>query len=127
LITVGCTPQTNTFPFQQNPASGELDNSPLTSPGSLINARAALVTPTYDGSGQVVEPTVLHFPNRWQGYSYWMAISPYPNIPGQAGFENPSILVSQDGQNWSVPSGLTNPIFTPKEGSFADATLFYDN
>jgi len=132
FITIGCgsflpSTQTKTSPFQQSPSTGESDNSPLTSPGSLINAGAPLVTPTYDGSGQVVEPTVLRFSNGWQGYFYWMAISPYPDIPGQAAFENPSILVSQDGQNWSVPPGLTNPIEAPNEGNLADATLFYDD
>jgi hypothetical protein len=75
----------------------------------------------------MVEPTVLHFPKRWQGYAYWMAVSPLPDIRGQDRFENPSILVSQDGKNWSVPSGLTNPIAVPNEGIYADATLFYDD
>jgi hypothetical protein len=72
-----------------------------------------------------VEPTVLYFPNGWRGYFYWMAVSPYPN--SNAKFENPSILVSQDGHNWSVPSGLTNPIQRPSVGVLADATLFYDH
>jgi hypothetical protein len=100
------------------------DNSPLTSPGPLTNAPAPLVTPTYDGSGQVVEPTVLHFANGWQGHLYWMAISPYPH--SDSAFENPSILVSEDGQNWSVPSGLTNPI-VPTIGALGDATVVYDD
>jgi hypothetical protein len=132
LMMIGCTSfspssQTNTFPFQANLHTSEKDISPLTSPGSLMNASAPLITPSYEGSGQVVEPTVLHFPNGWQGYFYWMAISPYPHIRAQASFENPSILVSQDGQNWSVPSGLTNPIAVPNKGHFADATLFFDD
>jgi hypothetical protein len=83
------------------------------------------MTPTYDGSGQVVEPTVLYFPNSWQGHVYWMVLSAYPF--GQNRFENPSILVSEDGQTWSVPSGLQNPIAVPAQGNFADATIVYDN
>jgi hypothetical protein len=54
-----------------------------------------------------------------------MAVSPYPN--SNAEFENPSILVSQDGQNWGVPAGLTNPIQLPTLGIFADATVFCDH
>lgn len=99
----------------------------LTSPGRLTNAPAPLITPTYDGSGQVVEPTVLYFPDGWQGHVYWMVVSPYPNRLGQSSFENPSILISEDGQNWSVPSGLQNPIAVPAQGQFADATAVYDN
>lgn len=99
--------------------------SSLTSPGPLANAAAPLVTPTYDGSGNVVEPTVIYFPREWRGFSYWMAVSPYPDW--NAKFENPSILVSQDGQGWRVPPGLTNPIYLPTEGNLADATVFYDN
>jgi hypothetical protein len=99
---------------------------PLTSPAPLKNAPTPLVTPTYDGSGQTVEPTVLYFPNGWQGYQYWMAVSPYPYEDER--LENPSILVSHDGQNWSVPPGLTNPIVSPTKGTtLADATVVYDD
>lgn len=101
-----------------------VDHSPLTSPGPLANAPAPLITPTYDGSGISVEPTVLYFPTGWQGHLYWMVISPYPHDNNQ--FENPSILVSDEGQNWSVPAGLTNPIERPTQGTLADATLFFD-
>jgi len=91
----------------------------------LQNASAPLTTPTYDGSGQTVEPTVLYFPRGWGGHSYWMAVSPYPG--GNAAFENPSILVSEDGLSWSVPDGLTNPLDTPADGTLADATLVHDS
>ena len=37
-----------------------------------------------------------------------MALTPYPNE--QYAYENPSILVSNNGSDWSVPPGLTNPI-----------------
>ena len=44
-----------------------------------MNAPAPLVTPTYDGSGQVVHPDVVHVPGGWNGYEYWMGMTPYPN------------------------------------------------
>jgi hypothetical protein len=106
------------------------DNSALTSPGPLMNAAKPLITPTYDGSGEVVEPTVLYFPNGWNGHAYWMVVSPYPNIAGQEGkepYENPAILVSEDGQKWDVPAGLKNPIALPEQGTLADATGVFDD
>jgi hypothetical protein len=35
-------------------------------------------------------------------------MTPYPSANDD--YENPSIVVSNDGQNWVVPAGLTNPI-----------------
>ena len=67
-----------------------------------------LTIPTYDGSGQVVHPSVLHIPEKFGGHTWWMAITPYPG--GSNRYENPSILCSDDGVTWKVPDGLTNPI-----------------
>jgi hypothetical protein len=91
----------------------------------LQNAPAPLITPTYDGSGQAVEPTVLFFANGWRGHHYWMAMSPYPK--SKAYYENPSILVSEDGLSWSPPQGLTNPLATADQGALADGTIVYDD
>ncbi len=79
----------------------------------LPNAPAYLDTPTYDGSGQVVHPSLIDFwlefglPS-WGGYRFWMGITPYPH--GDDAFENPSLLVSQDGLHWTFPQGLKNPL-----------------
>jgi hypothetical protein len=108
------------------PSPWTTDNSPLTSPGPLTNAPEPLNTPTYDGSGQTVEPTVLYFPESWRGFAYWMIVSPYPFYDNDT-FENPSILVSPNGQDWTVPSGLTNPIALPTDGVFADASGVFDD
>ncbi len=91
----------------------------------LPNAPHHLVTPTYDGSGQTVEPTVLFFPEAWRGHRYWMAVSPYPY--SNAHYENPSILVSEDGLSWAVPDGLKNPLVEPDQGALADATIVHDD
>lgn len=84
---------------------------PTTAP---YNVGTPAITPTYDGSGQTVHPSVIDFENHgmtdWQGYRYWMAVTPYPL--GQAGYENPSILASHDGYTWHVPGGMSNPIET---------------
>jgi hypothetical protein len=90
----------------------------------LLDADKPLVTPTYDGSGQATEPSVLVFQAAWHGFTHWMVIGPYPN--SHARKENPSILVSNDGLNWIVPPGLTNPIASPSIGHLSDSELFYD-
>jgi hypothetical protein len=93
----------------------------------LMNAKNPLATPTYDGSGQSVEPDITYFTSRWHGFHYWMACSPYPN--GNQRDENPSILASNDGMNWQVPPGLVNPLAQPSPGDMelADASIFYDS
>lgn len=73
------------------------------------NAASPLIIDTYDGSGQVVHPSVIDFGGSgWQGPRYWMSIDPYPG--SQAAYENPCIYYSHDGNTWTVPPGLTNPI-----------------
>ena len=92
------------------------------------NAPIPLIIPTYDGSGKNVHPSVLYFPNKFNEWYYWMAITPYPN--GDNTKENPSIIVSNDKYNWVVPSGVTNPIVDkPVDGFNSDPELIqgYDN
>ena len=92
----------------------------------LENADTYQTTPTYDGSGQSIHPDVLFFPNGWNGYKYWMVMSPFPN--GNDDYENPSILASSDGSSWVVPSGLINPIDpTPTNGHNCDTDMIYND
>ena len=67
-----------------------------------------LKIPTYEKSGQVTHPKVMYFPHKWNGYHYWMVMTPYPY--GNSKFENPSIVVSNDGVHWEEPPGIKNPI-----------------
>lgn len=81
--------------------------------------------PCYFGD-EAVHPSVVYFADRWNGYKYWMAFTPYEGTDNQ--YENPSIVASDDGLNWVVPAGLTNPI-EPALGGGAynsDPTLFLD-
>ncbi len=64
--------------------------------------------PTYDGSYQLTHPKVLYFPKAWKGYKYWMSMTPYPREIDN--YENPSIVVSNDGNTWAPPAGLKNPV-----------------
>ena len=86
-----------------------------------LNAAAPLVTPTYDGSGQVVHPDVVHVPGGWNGYEYWMGMTPYPNSNDD--WENPSLLVSNDNTTWTVPPGVTNPLAPEPDGHNDDVDM----
>lgn len=80
--------------------------------------------PTYDGSGQVVHPDVIVFPSAWRGHRYWMAVTPYPG--GNAGFENPTLLASDDGVVWQLPAGAPSPVIQrPATGYLSDPDLVY--
>ena len=82
------------------------DNRPYAA--AAENAASALTIPTYDGSGEVVHPSIVYAAAGWNGYKYWMAMTPYPASNND--YENPSIVASNDGETWVVPAGLTNPI-----------------
>lgn len=60
------------------------------------------------GDTQATHPSVLHFDEPWNGYTFWIAYSPYPEADDSK--ENPHILASNDGVNWVLPSGFTNPL-----------------
>ena len=90
----------------------------------LNNAPSPEYIPTYDGSNQATHPSVLQFDAPWNGYLYWMAMTPYPY--NNDGLEDPSILASNDGKTWEVPAGLTNPLVpAPKPGHNCDVELVY--
>lgn len=74
-----------------------------------------LTIPTYDTSGVIVHPFVYFNGNGWNGWKYWMAFTPYPSA--NSDYENPSIVVSDNGTDWEVPAGLTNPIDPDPGGS----------
>lgn len=70
----------------------------------------------------VVHPSCQFFPRGWNGWRYWMAFTPYPNA--NSDYENPSIAVSNDGEEWVLPLGLTNPLVgKPAVGYNADTHL----
>lgn len=68
--------------------------------------------PTFDSLNCPYHPSVLFFPDGWNGWRYWMVETPFsPDCkPYVDRNECPSIHVSRDGRNWTVPQGLKNPI-----------------
>lgn len=104
-----------------------LPNPPYAIPTSApYNVPTIIALPTYDGSGQVVHPDVVDMRRDWNGYRFWMAMTPYPYSDDTK--EDPSILASNDAFTWVVPPGLTNPIHPwPGTGLWnADTDLSYD-
>lgn len=88
---------------------------------SFPNVNTPLSIPTYiPDSDETCHPDVLYFPDGWNGWQYWMSHTPYPDTNVQ--YENPSIVVSNDGINWVEPSGLINPV-----ADVYDGTDWYNN
>lgn len=86
----------------------------------------SLTVPTYVvGDNQLVHPSVVYIDGGWNGYSYWMAMTPYSGADSQ--YENPSILCSNDGRVWAAPSGVTNPLVAHPGGTHynSDPYLFF--
>lgn len=65
------------------------------------------------GNNQPTHPSVITFPEEWNGAKYWLAYSPYPNANGEE--ENPCLAISNDMLFWMTPYGLANPIADNEE------------
>jgi hypothetical protein len=92
---------------------------------ALKNSKDHLCIPTCEGTGQVIHPDVVYFKDDWNGFKYWMAMTPYPYENDQ--YENPSVVVSNDGLLWSEPNGIQNPITpTPLVGHNCDCDMIYN-
>lgn len=61
---------------------------------------------------EATHPDVYYNAAGWNGFDYWMAMTPYHVDGGNSDetVENPEILCSADGVTWAVPTGGTNPI-----------------
>jgi len=79
----------------------------------LLTARAAhapapLATPVPYQGAELVHPSVFFQEGGWNGFPYWMAVTPYAHSDAQ--YENPSLYCSKDGLAWTVPPGIVNPL-----------------
>ena len=72
------------------------------------NAPAPLATPVPYAGAELVHPSVFYREGGWNGFPYWMAVTPYARSDAQ--YENPSLYCSADGQSWAVPKGIVNPL-----------------
>lgn len=115
---------------RDHPEVPHVDTTPYAMPTSApYNVPSYAITPTYDGTGSAIHPSVLDFKQinggTWRGWRYWMAVTPFYGSNDQ--LENPSILVSRDGYTWQEPLAGLNPIYPTPPGSFnADTEIEYD-
>lgn len=84
-----------------------------------------IIHDTY-GSGATVHPSVVDMGEKWNGFRWWMANTPYPN--SSDAYENPCLYASNDRLNWHVPAGVVNPLDPyPGSGSFySDTEIAWD-
>lgn len=106
---------------------------PYPLPREPRNAPLRTITPTYDGEGQALHPSVIDFydimpSHTWNGWRYWMAMTPLTWANDL--YEQPHILVSQDGFTWQPPDGVRVPLYphpTGQKGAWNyDPDLEYD-
>lgn len=116
LTAPNFAPPSSATAEQQTQAGAQLL---ATAAGPLVCAFA-----TYDGSGEVVHPDVVSFPTPWNGHRLWNAITPYPNSAIR--FENPSLYASEDGDTWTVPGGVINPLAKTSRGYLSDPDMIFE-
>ncbi|MBW8771304.1 MAG: exo-alpha-sialidase [Gemmatimonadetes bacterium] len=104
--------------------NSEIDEAEL--PGAALVAPTLITTPTYEGSGELVHPDAVVFPERWQGRRYWVSGTPYPI--GNPKYENPSIYEGYRASQMLVPEGAKNPLAQPGAlgGYLSDPDMLYD-
>ena len=80
----------------------------------------------YLGNYQNTHPSIHKFDDKWNGYKYWMAYTPYPN--SMAIHENPCIVASNDLIHWDKPNGAPDPLVKQPSGySYnSDTEVFYN-
>ena len=78
-----------------------------------MNARAPLNIVALGNCWELVHPDVIHIPELFAGYSYWMAFTPYPL--GNDRLENPVIRASRDGLDWRRVPGVPEPLVPPPD------------
>jgi hypothetical protein len=91
-----------------------------------MNARAPLNVIGLEDSWENVHPDVIHLPQPFAGYPYWMVFTPYPQMNDRV--ENPTIRASQDGMRWQIIPGMSDPLVPPPgdpEMHHADPELIY--
>jgi hypothetical protein len=71
-------------------------------------SRLTIPTHVSPAGGQTTHPTVVYSPDKFGGYHYWMAHTPYP--ASNDDHEDPNLAVSNDGITWIAAPGVTQPL-----------------
>mgnify|MGYP001073761872 FL=1 len=83
---------------------------------------------TFDGSNQPYHPSVIYRKSGWNGFKYWMVLTPYPmeKLPYKDRWECPCIYCSNDGLSWNVPDGFCNPLDDLVDEEISSKDFFSD-
>lgn len=75
-----------------------------------ISGHSSAPLPMMNAYGNIVDyhPGVVFFEEKWNGYKYWLAHTPYTYHNDI--WENPHIMASNDMINWEEPIGFKNPL-----------------
>ena len=115
----GAKADTAVQPAALAPLARRDDPGTRTFVADLDNLRRATNSPTTwvtpDATGVIVHPSVLYFPDGWNGSRWWAAATPY--FATNSAVENPCIYVSEDGLAWTPPAGVTNPLVPMPSGA----------
>ena len=75
---------------------------------------------------QAVHPDIIYTSEGWNGYKYWLSVSPFPNLIPK--YEDPHIFASSDGQSWIDPGdNPVVPLVHPEEHEYSDADILLVN
>lgn len=81
----------------------------------------------------IAHPSIVYIPNGFNGYKYWMAMTPYFGKialeKNPAEFENPHIFASNNGIDWvDISNGpLDRPSCIGVNSYWSDVNLLYEN
>jgi hypothetical protein len=103
------------------------ENSKLINQDNTNNIKPLYIT-TMDKTNQPLHPNVVYIADGFNGYKYWMVETPLPkNVPPYSDrYECPHIHCSNDGVEWTVPTGLINPIDNLTLSEIANVDYFSD-
>jgi hypothetical protein len=105
-----------------NKGLGALKQAPRTLEELPYDKLFALKIPTYENSGQGVHPDILYRPGK--NPAFMLAFTPYPFSVDR--FENPSLVVSDDGLHFYEEYPHGNPLAPPPPHDHNnDPDLFY--
>lgn len=124
-----CKRQTDYYPIEVEEATVKaepLDSLDFTSDDYLVNINTTANANFFgENNTQLIQniagsnysychPDVLYFPEGKEGFKFWMVFTPYFGVLGtnhlSERYENPTVVVSNDGFNWYNPEGIINPL-----------------
>lgn len=107
----------------------ELDIKEYTDKNFEANGIGYLKISPYIGVGyQNVHPSLIYFYKTWNGYKYWLAITPYRKENER--LENPCVMCSNDLVNWNKPKRGTNPLVSTEDVKmyhYSDPQVLFNN